>query len=166
MVLSVVLLVWGPRAASQEAKSAAQECKTPIAWAAAPPEKALYRYQVKGRASGIGYNARAEIQWISLPDHAYRLSYEIKMLWLPGRSQNSEGLWSASGLRPIRFSDQGKRTLVTVADWAKQTVKLPLADAEMTLQEGSQDKLSVWVQLGGWVACDPKAWSKIGRAHV
>lgn len=138
-------------------------CPAASGWAPSPPEQVLHRYQVTGRASAIPYRAQAEIRWQRRPGQAYTLEYDVKAFWGAGRTQTSEGLWQTSGLRPLRFTEKGKRTLLTVADPAQRSVKLPLASEAQPWAEGSQDKLSAWVQLGWWVACAASPFEKTPR---
>ena len=143
----------GPAAWAQEPSLGASECKTPGAWGATAPETLMHRYRVQGRASGFTYSAQAQIGWQGLPQQRYRLDYEVKALLLPSRSQTSEGLIQGLALHPVQFTDRGNKTLNTLADPQKQTVRLPLSEQIQALKPGSQDKLSAWVQLGVWVAC-------------
>lgn len=147
-------------ASAQTIKPAAPACKAPTGWALSPPDKAWHRYQVQGRASVFSYSAQAQMRWDSLPDQGYLLHYEVKSSWGPERSQTSEGQWLSSGLRPSRFTDRGKRTLVTQTNAQRQTVRLPLAATEQAWIEDSQDKLSVLVDLGWKLACATTPWGK------
>lgn len=138
---------------AQASSLGASECKTPGVWGDTASGTLMHRYRVQGRASGFAYGAQAQIGWQGLPQHRYRLDYEVKALLLPSRSQTSEGQIQGLALHPVQFTDRGKKTLNTQADLQKQTVRLPLSDQAQALKPGSQDKLSAWVQLGVWVAC-------------
>ncbi|MDI9331391.1 MAG: DUF3108 domain-containing protein [Alphaproteobacteria bacterium] len=157
------VLCWVWMAQAQELPASTIACPSSVADTVLAAENITHRYQVKGRANGFSYSARAEMRWTGRPDQSYQLDYEIKTFWGQSRSQASEGRWQVSGLTPIRFTDRGKQTLVSHADWGRGTVRLPMANADLPLKAGSQDKLSVWAQLGWWVACAPQSLGKDSR---
>ncbi|MEY2803973.1 MAG: hypothetical protein RL657_1309 [Pseudomonadota bacterium] len=127
-----------------------------------PPEPLTHLYQVQGRASGFPYQARARIDWQPLPDARYKLTYEVKAMLGQSRRQTSEGRLMAKNLEPHRFTDQGRRTLVTEVRPDQGLVILPAQAQPQLWEAGTQDKISHWAQLGGWVACPstpaPTAW--------
>jgi hypothetical protein len=154
----LLALVTGPAWAANDAPG---PCAANAAWASRVGAEVTHRYAIQGRAGGFPYRAGASMTWQPGSGSTYRLSYEIKAFWGANRRQNSEGLWSGQGqVQPLRFSEQAKRSVVTTVDVSRKRVLFPEGPGEGEWVSGSQDKLSVWAQLGMWVMCQPKAYEK------
>ncbi len=117
-------------------------------------------YQIEGTANGLAYHASASLNWSPEPDQRYTLAYKVGAFLLGSRSQLSQGLRSATGLEPRTFVDQSRRTQTTTVDAERQLVQFPNQATPQPWQPGVQDRLSVFVQLGAWVASAPLAFDK------
>ena len=115
-------------------------------------------YQIEGLANGLAYHASATLTWTPEPDERYALAYKVGAFLLGSRSQLSQGLRSATGLEPRTFVDQSRRAQTTTVDAERQLVQFPNQATPQPWQPGVQDRLSVFVQLGAWVASAPTAF--------
>lgn len=115
-------------------------------------------YQIEGLANGLAYHASASLTWTPEPNERYALAYKVGAFLLGSRSQLSQGLRSATGLEPRTFVDQSRRTQTTTVDAERQLVQFPNQATPEPWQPGVQDRLSVFVQLGAWVASAPTAF--------
>jgi hypothetical protein len=117
-------------------------------------------YKVLGAVNQLTYHASSSLSFEPQPGSAYTVSYRVGAFLLGNRTQISQGQIVASGLEPRRFTDQSRRTQITQVDVERQRVKLPSNPNEQTWTPGTQDRLSVFVQLGAWVAAMPTAFEK------
>jgi hypothetical protein len=154
------LIFMGGVAKAQDPKPISVGCTPSAHWIKEQTSAVGHKYTVLGRTRSLAYSANSSMAWQTDATQSYALSYEVKAFLGLGRKQNSTGRWSANGLSPIEFVEQGSRKQSLSVNLAKGLVKLPDAAEEQALIPGSQDKLSAWVQLGWWVACSPKAFEK------
>ena len=117
-------------------------------------------YKVFGAVNGMTYHASSALRFEPQPSSGYSVSYQVGAFLLGNRKQVSLGVMSASGLEPRQFTDQSRRTQITQVNAETQTVKLPANPAEQAWTPGTQDRLSVFVQLGAWVAAMPTTFDK------
>lgn len=113
------------------------------------PRMAELRYDVEGRARGVGYRAEATLRWQA--DAArYEAELTLRALWLQ-RAQHSSGELLAAGLRPQRFADHGRRERVLTFTWSDDGSGQARRDGDeppLPVAPGTQDRLSLFVQLG------------------
>ncbi len=118
------------------------------------PASVRLDYRVTGNAKGLNYYANAELAWRNSGSQ-YEASMKVSALFLGARSMTSSGLVSATGLAPTRFADKYKTEQAThfEADKGKITFSVNSPDAPWI--EGAQDRVSVFLQLGGMLAGQP-----------
>ena len=148
---------------AQEAKPITPVCRSAQGWARSPAPAITHRYSVLGLARTLPYTAQAVMTWQTGPAQSYVLSHDVRAFLGLGRRQVSEGTWSTSGLAPRQFNESGSRQQSLTVDASRGTVKLPEAPTDQPLLPGSQDKLSVWAQLGWWIACAPTLFESPAR---
>jgi hypothetical protein len=151
---------------AQEVKPITPQCPGATEWGRNPGTAITHRYNVQVRTRSLNYSATAVMSWKTVAPQSYALAYDVGIFLGLGRKQRSEGVWSASGLSPRQFSEQGSRSQTLSVDAQRGMVKLPEAATEVPLIAGSQDKLSVWAQIGGWVACSPSAFENQVRLEL
>lgn len=118
------------------------------------PRPARLNYEVQAQMRGIPLTAQATMDWAH--DGArYRASSEIQLALLGKRRQTSTGRITPVGLLPERFTDESRRTrsvdfnndqgqvTYTASGGGSHTAPLPA---------GVQDRLSLFLQLAGWLA--------------
>jgi hypothetical protein len=114
------------------------------------PASAQWNYDVNGRAKGLPYRASATLQWAH-DGQRYQARMQFKALFVGTRTQTSEGVWSATGLQPLQFVDESRRTRRTTFVWAQQHYRYERADrapATHPLVPDTQDRLSLFFHLG------------------
>ncbi|TSE25930.1 hypothetical protein Tsedi_01154 [Tepidimonas sediminis] len=141
-----------PAAAEAAADDRAGDAAAPgaLVW----PRLAELRYDVEGRARGVGYRAEATLRW-----HASAARYEteltLRALWLQ-RAQHSSGELLATGLRPQRFADRGRRERVLTFTWSDDggQARRDGDEPALPVAAGTQDRLSLFAQLGALLMRD------------
>jgi hypothetical protein len=116
-----------------------------------PPAQTL-RYEVRsGFLRGTG-----ELRWRREGD-GYSLDLEARIAGLTLLRQTSEGGVDASGLAPVRFVDQRARRPRQAANFRRDagTITFSGPSQEWPLLAGSQDRLSLFIQLAGVAAANP-----------
>ena len=118
------------------------------------PESVLLQYKLTGTSKGLNYQAEAELGWTNA-DIRYEAFMKISALFLGSRSMTSAGVITSTGLAPTRFSDKFRTELAAhfEADKGKITFSANTPDAPWL--EGAQDRVSVFIQLGGMLAAKP-----------
>ncbi|MEN9384007.1 MAG: hypothetical protein RL323_1150 [Pseudomonadota bacterium] len=143
------------------------------AWAALPatqspwsaPPTTQLRYHVSGKTNGIPYRAQAALQW-DIDSTRYQAHMEFKVFLLGSRHQRSQGTVGTSGLQPLRFEDESRRLRAVVFDPQQLTAQhLPEGTSE-TIPKAIQDRLSVFMQLAGWLNAAPQLPELGQRWHV
>jgi hypothetical protein len=120
-----------------------------------PPPTRL-AFEVSGRVKGFDYHARGELVWKTDGTH-YQLRQSISMLFLGSRAQQSQGLVTARGLRPERFTDEARKERTAQLDFETHRVRFSDgATAAADIGDDAQDRLSVFVQLGALIAAAPQ----------
>lgn len=123
--------------------------------AAHPPPSAHLMYDVQGTAKGLRYQAGGELIW-TVQDGRYAARMEVKMFLLGSRAQTSVGTLGPEGLRPERFADirRGERA----AHFERDTGRIRFSSnaPEVALQDGAQDRLSLFLQLAALLQASPR----------
>lgn len=117
-------------------------------------------YKVYGLVNALTYHASSSLVFEPQGERGYSLSYKVGAFLLGSRKQISQGQISTNGLEPLSFTDQTRRTQVTQVNADQKTVKLPNNPSELAWVPGTQDRLSVFVQLGAWLAATPTAFEQ------
>lgn len=119
-----------------------------------PPPAGRMEYEVLGEAKGLSYRADAVLDW--RPDgEGYRLELALRAFWVGSRVQVSSGALTPAGLQPARFEDRARRERWLAFEWpAAPEPGRARTDGGASIEglpPGTQDRLGVFVQLGGWV---------------
>jgi hypothetical protein len=109
---------------------------------------------VLGEARGLNYRAQATLDW-QWDGERYRAELTLRAFLVGTRTQSSVGTLSHQGLQPLRFEDRARRTRGLTFEWAASgAIASALSDDGARLDglpAGTQDRLSVFIQLGPWV---------------
>ena len=118
------------------------------------PAPVLLNYELSGTSKGVKYTANASISW-KYQDNSYQLRHEIKAFLFGNRSQTSAGQMGATGLLPTRFGDQFRQEQAAHFDRAKGMLIYSANTPSQAIEEGAQDRVSLFVQLAGAMAGTP-----------
>lgn len=129
-----------------------------------PPPRRL-QFDVSGEAKKFHYSARAELLWQHDGQH-YQARQEISILFLGSRTQSSEGALSDGGLRPQRFGDRARHEQAAHFDYAQGRVTFSANTPAAPMVAGTQDRLSVFIQLGALLAAAPDRYPPGTRISV
>lgn len=129
-----------------------------------PPSTRL-EFDVEGQAKKFNYSARAELLW-QHDGHNYQAKQEISMLFLGSRAQSSVGTLGATGLLPKRFGDRARSEQAAHFDYAQGRVTFSANTPDAPMAAGTQDRLSVFVQLGALLAAAPERYPPGTRISV
>lgn len=136
---------------------------------AAPPVRLpaplRLQFDVSGEAKKFHYNARAELLWQHDGQH-YQARQEISVLFLGSRTQTSTGELGASGLLPQRFGDRARNEQAAHFDYAQGRVTFSANTPAAPLAAGTQDRLSVFIQLGALLAAAPERFPTGTRISI
>lgn len=122
-----------------------------------PPAPQLLKFDVTGQAKRLQYSARAELLW-QHDGQRYQARQEISLMLLGARTQTSNGTLGPAGLQPERFADRARSEKAAHFDYAQQRVTFSTNAPDAPLAAGTQDRLSVFVQLGALLAAAPERY--------
>ena len=153
-----------PSVETPPAPTPATDPPVPAAAPAAPPWLAqarfvwpapvLLNYELSGTSKGVKYTASASISW-KYQDSSYQVRHEIKAFLFGNRSQTSAGQMGVTGLLPTRFGDQFRQEQAAHFDRAKGILIYSANTPSQAIEEGAQDRVSLFVQLAGAMAGTP-----------
>ena len=103
-------------------------------------------YELAGQSKGLHYGADAVLDWHQ-DGSSYQAMLEISAFLLGSRSQTSSGRIGVQGLLPERFVDRARRERVTEFDHLAGQVRTGAGDSATAMPDGTQDRLSVFIQL-------------------
>jgi len=118
------------------------------------PAPVLLNYELSGTSKGVRYTANASISW-KQQDNSYQLRHEIQAFLFGKRSQTSAGQMGATGLLPTRFGDQFRQEQAAHFDRAKGVLIYSANTPSQAIEEGAQDRVSLFVQLAAAMAGTP-----------
>ena len=118
------------------------------------PAPVLLNYELSGTSKGVKYTASASISW-KYQDSSYQVRHEIKAFLFGTRSQTSAGQMGVTGLLPTRFGDQFRQEQAAHFDRAKGILIYSANTPSQAIEEGAQDRVSLFVQLAGAMAGTP-----------
>ena len=122
-----------------------------------PPVGARLRYDLQGIAKGFGYSAKAELLW--QPDASqYESRLEVSHFLLGSRVQTSQGQITAEGLAPRRFGDKVRSEQAAHFQRDKGLITYSANTPDTPLLAGTQDRLSVFIQISGMLLAEPQRW--------
>lgn len=134
------------------AASAAAPAAAP---ASDPPPSAELRYEVSGTAKGFNYNATGSLSW-RREGPTYEARMELAMPLLGKRVQTSRGSIGPDGLRPQRFADLRKDERAAHFEAAARRIRFSNNAPDAEWLPGAQDRLSLFLQLGGLLRAQPR----------
>ncbi len=118
------------------------------------PMPALLQFDLSGTSKGVRYTANASIRW-QHQDNNYQLRHDIQAFLFGTRSQTSAGQLDAAGLLPTRFGDQFRQEQAAHFDRTKGLLIYSANTPSQPLEEGAQDRLSLFFQMAGAMAGTP-----------
>ncbi len=118
------------------------------------PGSTLLFYKMTGTSKGLTYQADAELGWNNSGSQ-YEAYIKVSALFLGARIMTSAGQISASGLAPTRFADKFRSELAAHFQPEKGTITFSANTPDAPWIEGAQDRVSVFLQLGGMLAAQP-----------
>lgn len=121
-----------------------------------PPSQRLL-FDVSGEVKKFHYSARAELLW-QHDGQQYQARQEISILFLGSRTQTSVGAISDGGLRPQRFGDRARNEQAAHFDYTQGQVTFSANTPAAAMVAGTQDRLSVFIQLGALLAAAPERY--------
>ncbi|MEG2047667.1 MAG: DUF3108 domain-containing protein [Comamonas sp.] len=133
-----------------------QPGQTDLAYQAPPAQQLVF--QVQGQVKGFSYSASAKLLW-QPQGQSYQASQEISAFLLGTRSQASRGQITAGGLQPDRFEDRARKKLRAASmDWVSGLARFEPEAPFARIAPGTQDRLSVFLQLAGMLAAAPQRY--------
>jgi hypothetical protein len=133
--------------------SAASAASAPHRPVAIPPPVRLH-YEVDAQARGMSLTGRGELLWRHDGDR-YEARLEVSAPFTNTRVQTSSGRITTDGLEPSRFSDKTRSEEATHFERDKGKLVFSNNRPEAALLAGTQDRLSVVLQLAALLAGDP-----------
>ena len=118
------------------------------------PAPSLLQFELSGTSKGVRYTASANISW-QHQDNNYQLRHEIQAFVFGKRSQTSVGQMGVRGLLPTRFGDQFRQEQAAHFDRTKGLLIYSANTPSQTIEEGAQDRVSLFVQLAAAMAGTP-----------
>lgn len=129
------------------------------------PKSTRLAFDVVGQVKKFNYSASAELLWQHDGQH-YQARQELKVLFLGGRTQTSTGDITPRGLQPQRFGDRSRSEKAAHFDYERGRVTFSANNPEAPLVAGTQDRLSIFVQLGALLAGAPERYPKGTRISL
>ena len=129
------------------------------------PVSTRLAFDVVGQIKKFNYSASAELLWQHDGQH-YQARQELKVLFLGGRTQTSTGDITPRGLLPQRFGDRSRSGKAAHFDYERGRVTFSANTPEPPLLAGTQDRLSIFVQLGALLAGAPERYPKGTRISL
>ena len=118
------------------------------------PASAQLDYTMTGSAKGLTYHAKGEMAWQNTGSR-YDARMTVSALFVGSRTMSSTGQVSAEGLAPSRFSDKSRTEVAAHFEPGKGQISFSANTPAVPWIKGSQDRVSVFVQLGGMLAGNP-----------
>ena len=131
--------------------------QTPVT-AMALPASARLDYQLTGSAKGLTYQAQGELLWQNSGD-SYTARLTVKALFIGSRTLGSTGAVSVQGLAPNRFSDKSRSEVAAHFEPDKGRISFSANTPPVPWTPGAQDRVSVFLQLGGMLAGNPAGFA-------
>ena len=118
------------------------------------PASAQLQYKMTGSAKGLTYHAQGELLW-QQGGGSYSARMTAKALFVGSRTMTSTGQVSDQGLAPSRFSDKSRTELAAHFEPDKGQISFSANTPSVPWTPGAQDRISVFLQLGGMLAGNP-----------
>lgn len=156
--------------AAASAVSAASAAAAPVPELAAPalpqttavtamalPASAQVKYKMTGQSKGLTYHAGAELAWRTSGGN-YDARMTVSAFLIGSRSLASIGKVSADGLAPTRFADKSRSEVAAHFEPDKGLIIFSANTPSVPWIRGAQDRVTVFLQLGGMLAGNPAAF--------
>lgn len=130
-----------------------QPAQTPVT-AMALPASAQLAYRMTGSAKGLTYQAKGELAWQN-SGASYNARMTVKALFIGSRTMSSTGQLGPEGLAPTRFSDKSRSEVAAHFESDKGRISFSANTPAVPWTQGVQDRVSVFLQLGGMLAGNP-----------
>lgn len=114
-------------------------------------------YRMTGSAKGLTYHAQGELLWENAGG-SYNARMTVKALFIGSRTMSSTGQISAQGLAPTRFSDKSRTEVAAHFEPDKGQISFSANTPTVPWIQGAQDRVSVFLQLGGMLAGNPSGF--------
>ena len=121
------------------------------------PGSVRLKYTVTGGKDNLNYTASGELLWLQ-DGNTYEARQEVRAFMLGRRVFTSTGRMTPDGLAPQRYSDKTRNELAAHFDRERQRVTFSANTPEAALQNGAQDRVSVFVQLASMLAGAPEKY--------
>jgi Protein of unknown function (DUF3108) len=129
------------------------------------PGSARLKYEVQAMSKGLPYQASAELLWRH--DGAeYEARMEVSAFLVGSRTQTSQGRVGPSGLVPLRFANKTRSEQAAHFDYPGNRIRFSANTPDAPLLPGTQDRVSVVLQLSALVAGDPALYSPGSRISL
>ena len=112
-------------------------------------------YSVAGLSKNLNYQADAELTWKTDGD-SYQAMMKVSAFLIGSRSMTSVGQITSTGLAPTRFADKFRAELAAHFEPDKGKVSFSANTPDAPWVAGAQDRVSVFLQLGGMLAARPQ----------
>lgn len=137
--------------------SAPTDTEPPPATAINLPESTVLTYKMTGSAKGLDYHANAELVWHH-EGSRYDARMTVSVMFLGTRSMSSVGEVGPDGLAPTRFTDKSRSEYAAHFERDKGQITFSANTPPAPWVRGAQDRVSVFLQLGGLLAGSPAAY--------
>ncbi len=121
------------------------------------PKSIRLKYDVKMDAKGIPLNANGDLLWLQ-DGKTYDARLEISHVFLGSRVQTSKGNITPEGLEPERFGDKVRSEVAAHFERDKGKVSFSANTPDTPLLPGTQDQLSVFIQLAAMFGNAPNSY--------
>jgi hypothetical protein len=118
------------------------------------PASARLDYKMTGRSKGLTYYAKGEMNWQNKGGR-YDASMTVSALFIGSRTMSSTGQIGDEGLAPSRFSDKSRNEVAAHFEPDKGQISFSANTPVVAWSPGAQDRVSVFLQLGGMLAGNP-----------
>ena len=135
------------------------DAKTTPVTAISLPGSVRLLYKVIGLSKSLNYQANSELAWKTNGD-SYEVMMKVSAFLVGSRSMTSVGKITGSGLAPTRFADKFRAELAAHFEPDKGKVTFSANTPDAPWIEGVQDRVSVFLQLGGMLAAKPQDYPK------
>lgn len=119
------------------------------------PTQTRLVYEITGQVKGIPIFADGRFEW-TVQSERYDAMLEVRMALLGKRTQTSVGRIGPQGLMPERFGERQRDEAATHFDYEGQRVRFSRNRPDAVLLPGTQDRLSVILQLAAKLQAQPE----------
>jgi hypothetical protein len=121
------------------------------------PASVRLRYRLSARQRGVALEGHTELAW-QHDGQAYQAVWTFTGPAPLARTLRSTGAITPNGLAPLRFSERVRSEQAVHFDRTGGRLVFSASQPGQALAPGTQDRLSVLLQLGAVIAARPAAW--------